>query len=194
MPIRKGWIHRLLFVFFLNFECVFCTLQTSPPGIKASGVTFCTVVHRRVDIGSACVNIGQPLLTYLFAYLLSGLKLSSIAQCVLDVKRITSPTLATSSTRRPWQVDCVAVVLDKGPLVCSSPAPPCCGRSVTGPSHVPTTHKTSVIASTTARSFTTHHSAVTSRDDSRINHSNVNFIQQLQLSSSSLSVTSWASR
>ena len=47
MPIGKVWIYRLLFVCSL-FVCLFvCTVTDFPAKDKASGVKFCTAVHRR---------------------------------------------------------------------------------------------------------------------------------------------------
>jgi len=51
MPIGKVWIYRLLFVCVL-FVCLFvCTVINFSAEDKASGVKFCTVVHRRPGQG-----------------------------------------------------------------------------------------------------------------------------------------------
>jgi len=94
MPIGKVWIYRLLFVLFV---CLFiCTVTDFSVQYKASGVKFCTAVHRRLpflwtllpkkpktgrfaqragyahrcsisrDVGSACVDIDQFPLAHLF--------------------------------------------------------------------------------------------------------------------------------
>jgi len=49
MPIAKVWIYHLLFVFFVFFVfllCV-CTVTDFSAEDKASGVKFCSAVHRR---------------------------------------------------------------------------------------------------------------------------------------------------
>jgi len=79
MPIGKVWVYRLLFVclFVCKLVCVcVCTVTDFSAEDKASGVTFCTAVHRRPRDGishfcefcsprskksdeSACVDIRQ---------------------------------------------------------------------------------------------------------------------------------------
>jgi len=54
MPIGKVWIYRLLFV----FVCLFvCTVTDFSGEDKASGVKFCTAVHRRPEQGIS--NFGE---------------------------------------------------------------------------------------------------------------------------------------
>ena len=50
MPIGKVWIYRLLFVCFCYYVCV-CMVEDFSAEDKASGVKFCTLVHRRPGQG-----------------------------------------------------------------------------------------------------------------------------------------------
>jgi len=50
MPIGKVWIYCLLFVRFFVILCV-CTITDFSAKDKASGVKFCTMVHRRLAQG-----------------------------------------------------------------------------------------------------------------------------------------------
>jgi len=50
MPIGKVWIYRLLFFCLFVFFCVYTVMDFSAE-VKASGVKFCTVVHRHLGQG-----------------------------------------------------------------------------------------------------------------------------------------------
>jgi len=64
MPIGKVWTYRLLFCLFVCLFCV-CTVTDFSAEDEASGVKFCTVVHRRPGkiishFGELCSSISSP--------------------------------------------------------------------------------------------------------------------------------------